>query len=1068
MRKQLIHIISVFFILLLFGCTGNIEIPTTSEPENTQTSENGNSNNPTGDNPGTNPTSGTDDEKSSSSPVYTITIADLTNGTVTPDKTSAKAEETVTLTVTPEWGYELASLTVTDSNNKAVTVTDSKFTMPAANVTVNVSFKKIAFSWDKYVDSDIDPDSDCGTITDFTVAETADGCSFHITFNTDDRAEASYSQSHVAVRNVYVKGGVLYKFSWQDFSNYGTISLASFWLDCAQKWFSAGASNSLITPDYNYINYVYFKTDEDDVLTITFRPNHVSDDYEISNFKVEPEIQESDTEYTITMPDTLSNGTVTVDKTTAKAGETVTFNVTPEWGYYSYIWVTDSNNNRILVTDNKFTMPSSNVTVSIRFSQFDSSNYEWVCGVDDPKPADPGEMTNYQSSGSGCSFDIQFKDDEPYDGSYSASKVAVKNIYVKGGVLYRFSWTSYLKKDNSFLKGTSIKLNGFYLNRAKKWLDSAIPNNNIISYTSGNYFGWGTDNSVYCMFDSDEVIDVVFRPVHISASYTIYNFKVEKTDIYNVTFDTNGGSDSPSPQRIFGGQNATKPENPTKEGYIFAGWQYNGSDFDFKTPISDNITLTAQWKLAYKVIFDSNGGSEVTSQVIENGKKASYPVRPKREGYVFKGWRLSGSDSNFDFYNTPITDTITLTAQWNPLYTVTFNSDGGSDVASRLIENGTRMGTPDYPKREGYVFKGWRLPGSDTNFDFYNTPITDNITLIAQWKQTYTVTFDTNGGSEVASKQIEIQNRVPKPEDPTKEGYYFLGWLKDENYFYFDDTEYDSNITLSAQWSEYYGTKAPTEAKEVGDIVFSDGSAIPYADFKTLYSSVRNARKNVIIAIIFYKGTELNSDDSEGNPDTTTSRTLGLGLKRCKLVWCTSSANAYKTNITTIACTPSGSDGAYTFAGDKNGSDNLEQIAEFLNEKHQTDETVVNDTGVGQNSSVTPEEAAELYPAFYYGKNYKDQEGSNVTGTAYETGWYLPTSAELFQIYVNGIGPDKVLDIGNLFRELVGGQFNDWFRASSQHASADIKASEIYSGTGAWHNEEKDKYAFCYCIREFN
>ena len=111
MRKQLIHIISVFFILLLFGCTGNIEIPATSEPENTQTTD-----------------------TTSDVPSYTISIADPTNGTVTPDKTSAKADEVVTLTVTPEWGYELDSLTVTDSNNKAVTVTDSKFTMPSAKL----------------------------------------------------------------------------------------------------------------------------------------------------------------------------------------------------------------------------------------------------------------------------------------------------------------------------------------------------------------------------------------------------------------------------------------------------------------------------------------------------------------------------------------------------------------------------------------------------------------------------------------------------------------------------------------------------------------------------------------------------------------------------------------------------------------------------------------------------------------------------------------------------------------------------------------------------------------------
>lgn len=113
------------------------------------------------------------------------------------------------------------------------------------------------------------------------------------------------------------------------------------------------------------------------------------------------------------------------------------------------------------------------------------------------------------------------------------------------------------------------------------------------------------------------------------------------------------------------------------------------------------------------------------------------------------------------------------------------------------------------------------------------------------------------------------------------------------------------------------GTKQPSAAKAVGDIVFSDGSATPYSADLTLTPE----QKAKAIAVIFYVGTGLNSGD-----DTTTQRTLGVGLKHgSNIAWCrktsdTDSANGYLTPINTIKCPRAGSSGNYTFSGDKNGS----------------------------------------------------------------------------------------------------------------------------------------------------
>lgn len=251
------------------------------------------------------------------------------------------------------------------------------------------------------------------------------------------------------------------------------------------------------------------------------------------------------------------------------------------------------------------------------------------------------------------------------------------------------------------------------------------------------------------------------------------------------------------------------------------------------------------------------------------------------------------------------------------------------------------------------------------------------------------------------------------------------------------------------------GTKAPGVGKDVGDIVFTDGSAMPYADFDALDDDAKNEKKTFAIALIFYKGTGLNS----GN-DTTTSRTLGVGLKhnRNGTWWCMNGA-AYNINITTVQCKASGSDGALTFtdetANDRNGSDNFEQIAAFLT----STDGVTDDTVTKENS----------YGAFQSAKNYKNK-ATNITGTAYEDGWYIPSLAELFQIYANGKGANKVFDIDSASLALGGTQFERaLYWSSSQSVSEANVACTISFMEGKVMEIDKKDYGRYVCyIREFN
>jgi hypothetical protein len=159
---------------------------------------------------------------------------------------------------------------------------------------------------------------------------------------------------------------------------------------------------------------------------------------------------------------------------------------------------------------------------------------------------------------------------------------------------------------------------------------------------------------------------------------------------------------------------------------------------------------------------------------------------------------------------------------------------------------------------------------------------------------------------------------------------------------------------------------------------------------------------------------------------------------RVGLAWCTTSAQAYNNEITTIKCPHSGDTGAFTFTGDKNGSDNLSQIADFL----QAASDATDDT--------TGEEAADRYPAFYFAKNYKEQKIGSETAcriptiSEFENGWYLPSIAELFQIYANGKGTSRVFDIDAASQALGGDTFGtSGYWSSSQFVSGDSLAYEF-------------------------
>ncbi len=284
---------------------------------------------------------------------------------------------------------------------------------------------------------------------------------------------------------------------------------------------------------------------------------------------------------------------------------------------------------------------------------------------------------------------------------------------------------------------------------------------------------------------------------------------------YTVTFDANGGSNVAA-QTVNQGAQATKPTDPTKAGYTFAGWTLNGTAYNFATPVNGNINLVASWTenqvtpTTYTVTFDVQGGSSVAAQTVTEGGVATEPTAPTKAGYTFDGWILNGQAYNFA---TPVNGNITLVASWEeevtPVITfvVTFDSNGGSSVDSQTIEAGATVTKPADPTKAGYTFVGWYLDQTCTTEYDFSSPVNATITIYAKWESTvpgqYTISYyegttklDLTPATYVTGNEIELPT-------PTKTGYIFAGWyLSNKSLTRYDvlDADTTGDVTLYAKY----------------------------------------------------------------------------------------------------------------------------------------------------------------------------------------------------------------------------------------------------------------------------
>lgn len=261
--------------------------------------------------------------------------------------------------------------------------------------------------------------------------------------------------------------------------------------------------------------------------------------------------------------------------------------------------------------------------------------------------------------------------------------------------------------------------------------------------------------------------------------------------------------------------------------------------------------LPAYVPATYTVSFNSQGGSPVAAKTATEGTTITPPVAPTRAGYGFAGWFKEAACTHaWNFAADTVTSNKTLYAKWLAVYTITFNSQGGSPVASKTALAGSTITAPVKPTRAGYNFDDWfknKECGMDMLWDFWNDKVMTNTTLYAHWiaATSYTIKVSSSntaygtvtGGGTYGNEWGADVKATPKA------GCRFVRWLEgtapvSTSFEYkFSVTR---NRTLKAEFAKI-GVPAITVASAGYDRILISWAAVPGASGYEIYRATSAA-----------------------------------------------------------------------------------------------------------------------------------------------------------------------------------------------------------------------------------
>ena len=343
---------------------------------------------------------------------------------------------------------------------------------------------------------------------------------------------------------------------------------------------------------------------------------------------------------------------------------------------------------------------------------------------------------------------------------------------------------------------------------------SGITNTNATTYTietdtfsiydiskEGYVFnGWYSDSNLTTKVT--EIAKGTTGNIDLYAKWTPIEYTIEYV-LYGGTYDD--GKSNPTSYTI---ETIYTFAEPTLAGYVFGGW-YTSADYLERIEKVEgnigNITLYAKWVHISTITFVTNGGNIVTSISAPAGTIINLP-HAEKDYYDFAAWYTDSALTNEFTSNVMPNDNVTLYAKYTPtVYTITYVLNDGVNAEDAVMEY-TYEDTITLPiaTKTGHSFVGWF-----TNGQFTSSVVSElknsygDITLYANYSiNKYTISFDTNGGTEVEPITQNYNTSVNAPSSPAKNGYRFAGWYSDIslNEIYEFTVMSATDITLYAKW----------------------------------------------------------------------------------------------------------------------------------------------------------------------------------------------------------------------------------------------------------------------------
>lgn len=344
-------------------------------------------------------------------------------------------------------------------------------------------------------------------------------------------------------------------------------------------------------------------------------------------------------------------------------------------------------------------------------------------------------------------------------------------------------------------------------------------------YASMTFDGWFTDSNFQTPWVDGTALE---------ANLTLYAKWHGDTVTLTMNLQNNTSNQT---QSVKYGAKATKPADPTPtdDKKVFGGWFTDAgctTAFSWDTALFSDTTIYAKWADAkfYTVKFDVDGGTKIDDQSIKAGSLVATPTDPTKQDYTFDGWYKDKKfKTKWDFEKDKISGDTTIYARFlSNKVTVKFETNGGSAVSAVTVDRNAKLSGVTAPTKDNAEFLGWFKNSELTEeFNPETDTVKDNMTLYAKWNQTaFTVKWESNGGSSVEPTTANPNALIAKPADPTKAGYYLVGWCKDsdlKNQWNFDSDKVTADMTLYALWA--VGDPATVDGAQPG--VTNTGAKAP-------------------------------------------------------------------------------------------------------------------------------------------------------------------------------------------------------------------------------------------------